>query len=79
MQIGLCESNKEYKLWKKAEILNQQKNKDEALKIYLELFENNQANYDYLKKINEILIEKQDYKLLIKCYKKINYTKSYKN
>jgi hypothetical protein len=68
MQIGLCESNKEYKLWKKAEILNQQKNKDEALKIYLELFENNQANYDYLKKINEILIEKQDYKLLIKCY-----------
>tara|TARA_Y100001968_G_scaffold329336_1_gene378467 strand:+ start:5918 stop:7528 length:1611 start_codon:yes stop_codon:yes gene_type:complete len=67
--IGMSNANQnEYDLWKKAELLNYQKNKDEALEIYLNLFNKNQTNYQALKKIKEILIEKQDYVLLINCY-----------
>ena len=59
--IGISNSNQnEYELWKKAELLNHQKNKDEALEIYLNLFKKNQTNYESLKKIKEILIEKQN-------------------
>ena len=67
--IGISNSTQnEYELWKKAELLNHQKNKDEALEIYLNLFKKNQTNYESLKKIKEILIEKQNYTLLIDCY-----------
>ena len=64
-----CETKHEiYELRKKAEIYNHKKNKDEALKIYLILFEKDQNNYELLKKIKEILISKNDYKLLIENY-----------
>ena len=64
--IIFCETKYEiYELRKKAEIYNHQKNKDEALKIYLILFKKDQNNYELFKKIKEILISKKDYELLI--------------
>jgi len=45
-------------------------NPDQALEIYLNIFNQNQTNYKILKKIKEILIEKKDYTLLIDCYNK---------
>ena len=67
--IEFCNATQnEYELWKKAEILNHQKNKAEALELYLELFQKNKTNYEALKKIKEILIEKQDYGVLIDYY-----------
>lgn len=67
--IIFCETKHEiYELRKKAEIYNHQKNKDEALKIYLILFKKDQNNYELLKKIKEILISKKDYELLIENY-----------
>ena len=67
--FGFCTAmQNEYELWKKAEILNHQKNKDEALELYLELFQKNQTNYEALTKIKEILIEKENYPLIRDCY-----------
>ena len=67
--IGFCNTiENEYEVWKRAEILNHQKNKDEALKLYLEIFQKNKTNYKALTKIKEILIEKQNYTLLIEYY-----------
>ena len=67
--FGFCTAmQNEYELWKKAEILNHKKNKDEALELYLELFQKNQTNYEALTKIKEILIEKENYPLIIDCY-----------
>jgi len=69
ISIIFCETKHEiYELRKKAEIYNNQKNKDEALKIYLILFKKDQNNYELLKKIKEILISKKDYELLIENY-----------
>ena len=45
-------------------------NPDQALEIYLNIFNQNQTNYKILKKIKKILIEKKDYTLLIDCYNK---------
>ena len=42
--------NDEYFLWKEAEIYFQQKKYDDALKIYLDIFEKNPTSYEYLKK-----------------------------
>ena len=67
--FGFCIAmQNEYELWKKAEILNHKKNKDEALELYLELFQKNKTNYEALTKIKEILIEKENYALIIDCY-----------
>tara|TARA_B110000263_G_C15306232_1_gene510538 strand:+ start:314 stop:1930 length:1617 start_codon:yes stop_codon:yes gene_type:complete len=71
MTIGFYNSSEnEYELWKKAEILAHEKNTPKALEIYLDIFNKNQTNYEILKKIKEILIEKKDYILLIDCYNK---------
>ena len=43
--FGFCIAmQNEYELWKKAEMLNHQKNKDEALELYLALFQKNKTN-----------------------------------
>ena len=60
--------NDEYFLWKEAEIYFQQKKYDDALKIYLEIFEKNPTSYEYLKKIKIIQSQKQEYDVLISCY-----------
>ncbi len=67
--IIFCETKDEiYELRKKAEIYNHEKNKNEALKAYLKLFEKDQSNYEILKKIREILIFNDNYELLIEKY-----------
>ena len=67
--FGFCVSmQNEYELWKKAEMLNHQKNKDEALELYLALFQKNKTNYEALTKIKEILIDKENYSLIIDYY-----------
>ena len=62
--------NEEYFLWKKAEKFFQQKDYDEALKIYLKLFNESPNNYEYLKKIKHILIQSNSFDELIKKYEK---------
>jgi len=69
--IGFYNSSEnEYELWEKDEILAHEKNTTQALEKYLDIFNKNQTNYEILKKIKEILIEKKDYILLIDCYNK---------
>ena len=41
---------------------------DDALKIYLDIFEKNPTSYEYLKKIKIIQSQKQEYDVLISCY-----------
>ena len=62
--------NDEYFKWKDAEILYQKKDYENALKIYLEIFNQNSTSYEYLKKIKLILNQKKEYSLLIDCYMK---------
>ena len=66
----ICPQNNQtkYELWEKAQILNDQNNKEEALKIYLYLFEKNIDKYECLKKIKEILIDTKDFTALIDYY-----------
>ena len=62
--------NDEYNLRKQAEIYYQQKKYDDALEIYLNIFNQNPTSYEYLRKLKNILTQKKEYSQLINCYNK---------
>ena len=52
------------------QLLSNENNKKKLLNNYIDLFEKDQNNYEYLKKIKEILIEEKEFKKLILFYEK---------
>jgi len=57
-------------LLKTADRLEKINKSDDALKIYIELFDKNKSNSSYFKKIKKILLEKKSYDQLIIIYEK---------
>ena len=54
---------------RKANNFENQEEEEEALKIYIQLFQSETKNYAYLKKIKKILIKIEDFETLIDLYK----------